>query len=543
MTTPSETNVVYFTGADSTSVFSYTYQIFDDDDLRVVVKKTSSGLETPLVKTTDYTVSGVGDGSGGSVTLVDADQLWLTGANLATGYTMSIRRSPQVIQETDIRNEGQGYKSVLENQFDKGIHIAQDQQNQLDRSLKIPETENPASYTLTIPAATLRASKYLGFDASGNLTTTASVSGSVSVSGFMETVLDDSTSAAALTTLGITSPAQAILDDTTNAAILTTLGITSPAQTLLDDASVAAMRTTLGLDGESGNITSLDIADAATAQIFQARLTLTTGVPVTTSDVTAAGTIYLTPYKGNKIAVYTGSRWKLMALTEISLALTATSGKNYDVWVYDNSGTLTLETTEWTNDTTRATALATQDGVLCKTGTLTRRYVGTFRASAANQTEDSVAKRFFWNYYNRCIRVMRVNINANDYTYTTATHRQANGSAVNQLAFVQGVAEDPVEATFTTNSASSGVDIPRQTNIGYDSTTAGDGSAMVYALTQDTTGSLADTVFAHIVFWRRIPTAGYHIVTALEWSTATGTTTWASTVGYGIPVIYGSLIG
>lgn len=201
MTTPSETNVVYFTGADSTSVFSYTYQIFDDDDLRVVVKKTSSGLETPLVKTTDYTVSGVGDGNGGSVTLVDADQLWLTGANLATGYTMSIRRSPQVIQETDIRNEGQGYKSVLENQFDKGIHIAQDQQNQLDRSLKIPETENPASYTLTIPAAALRASMALGFDSSGNLTAASAFTPGTTASAFVQTLLDDTTAALFLDTL------------------------------------------------------------------------------------------------------------------------------------------------------------------------------------------------------------------------------------------------------------------------------------------------------------------------------------------------------
>src|ERR1051325_5536196 len=84
---------------------------------------------------------------------------------------------------------------------------------------------------------------------------------------------------------------------------------------------------------------------------FQARLTLTTAVPVTTSDVTGAGTIYLTPYKGNQIWLYDGSaQWNLFNLTEISLALTLTSGKPYDIFCFDSSGTPTLESLVWTND-------------------------------------------------------------------------------------------------------------------------------------------------------------------------------------------------
>ena len=105
------------------------------------------------------------------------------------------------------------------------------------------------------------------------------------------------------------------------------------------------------------------------------RLTLTSGTPVTTSDVTGAGTLYYTPYTSGQIALYSGSAWVVYTFTERSLSLTLTSGKNYDVFLYDNSGTLTLElSAAWTNDTTRADALTTQDGVYVKSGATTRRW-------------------------------------------------------------------------------------------------------------------------------------------------------------------------
>ncbi|MBI3273339.1 MAG: hypothetical protein HYZ53_30400, partial [Planctomycetes bacterium] len=141
--------------------------------------------------------------------------------------------------------------------------------------------------------------------------------------------------------------------------------------------------------------------------VCEGRLTLTSGTPVTTADVTAAGTLFFTPYKGNRVALHDGSAWSVSTFTERSLSLTLTSGKNYDVFLFDNAGTLTLElSAAWTNDTTRADALAVQDGVYVKSGATTRRYLGTLRASAANQTEDSKTKRFVWNYYNRTHRAL-----------------------------------------------------------------------------------------------------------------------------------------
>lgn len=162
-------------------------------------------------------------------------------------------------------------------------------------------------------------------------------------------------------------------------------------------------------DATLGNVTAVAQRLAGYTSRFSAggRLTLITAVPVTISDVTAAGTLYYTPYLHNKIGIYDGTRWTQETCAEISLSLTLTSAKQYDVFIYSNAGTLTLElSAAWTDATTRVDALAMQDGIYVKSGAATRRWLGTIRASNTNTTEDSYAKRFVSNFYNRTMRPM-----------------------------------------------------------------------------------------------------------------------------------------
>jgi hypothetical protein len=182
----------------------------------------------------------------------------------------------------------------------------------------------------------------------------------------------------------------------------------------------------------------------------QGRLTLTSGTPVTTSDVTAATTLYFTPYKGNYITLYTSGAWKLYSFSEISIAVPATTSTMYDVWAFDSGGNVTLEVLAWTNDTTRATALVFQDGVYCKSGALSRRYLGSFRTTTVSgQTEDSLLKRYVWNYNNRVERALTMTSATSSWTYATATWRQANASTANQIDTIVGVAEDRINVTLS----------------------------------------------------------------------------------------------
>jgi hypothetical protein len=258
------------------------------------------------------------------------------------------------------------------------------------------------------------------------------------------------------------------------------------------------------------------------AQIPCGRLTLTTGTPVTTSDVTAAETIFYTPFKGNTIALFDGTNWKQFAFSELSIDVPDATQMN-DVFVYDNAGTVTLELTAWTNETTRATALTTQNGVLVKTGALTRRYVGSFYSTTAGngQTEDSLAKRYVWNYYNRVRKTMRVVEATNTWSYSTATYRQANASTANQLDYVQGVSEDPVSAEVLAIAANTNANVSLRVGVGVDSTSAN--SAQIVELN---TTQVANQPLGFGARYEGFPGVGRHFLAWLEHSAATATTTW-----------------
>jgi hypothetical protein len=268
--------------------------------------------------------------------------------------------------------------------------------------------------------------------------------------------------------------------------------------------------------------------DNANASVCEFRLTLTSGTPVTTADVTGAATVYCCPYVGNHIALYDGTSWHMRTSSEFSLALgTLTNGKPYDVFCYDNAGVPTLEFLVWTSDTARATALAYQDGVLVKSGATTRRYLGTFYTTAATTTEDSRVKRYLWNYYNRVTRPMKgTNGEVATWTYTTATVRQANANTANQMNFVVGANEDRVEAQISMAASNSSANVAFAVGVGLDDTANFTGST--------TAGNMLSKTVSQVVNLRTPVTAGFwcfpgvgrHFLSWNEYSAATGTTTW-----------------
>lgn len=177
------------------------------------------------------------------------------------------------------------------------------------------------------------------------------------------------------------------------------------------------------------------------------RLTTETGVPVSTSDRTSQSTIYFTPYNGSIIALYDGTRWQGYKFSEVSLALSGlTSSKPYDVFLYNNSGTLTLElSAAWSSDTARTDALVLQDSVYVKSGATTRRWLGTIYTTATTTTEDSASNRYVWNAYNRVKRELLKTDATTSWTYGTATWRSANGSTANRVSVVVGSTESSLE--------------------------------------------------------------------------------------------------
>lgn len=270
----------------------------------------------------------------------------------------------------------------------------------------------------------------------------------------------------------------------------------------------------------------------------QGRLTLTSGTAVTTSDVTGATSVYFTPYDGQCVSVYDGTRWQMYAFTELTLALgTLTSGANYDVFLWDSSGTLTLVLgPAWAGDTSRGTGAGTTE-LQQKNGVWTNkvsvsggpaanagRYLGTIRTTSTTATEDSRAKRYLWNAANRVRRPM-VKLGSSSWTYNSATIRQANASTALQLDAVVGLdGQSTARIALVVLCGASGT-FTGLVGIGEDSTTAYQADCQSVQITV-TPGQ----AFAGGSSLTRSPAAGRHYWPWLEQSIDTNTVTFYGAV-------------
>lgn len=267
------------------------------------------------------------------------------------------------------------------------------------------------------------------------------------------------------------------------------------------------------------------------------RLTTETGVPVSTSDRTAQGTLFLTPstpwgmsITTGYVRTYDGTRIRMQEYSEVSLALTVTSGSNYDVFLKNSDLSLVLSAA-WTNGTTRADALAKVKDLIVAATDNTLLWLGTIRASGANTVEDSFGyvttqvggKRFVWNAWNQVLKAIGVKDTANTWSYSTATLRGANGAVapLNCVEWVTGNAASLVSAQLNaggfgqSNSARASA-----AGIGIDTQTAWSG---FYDERYNPTASTITIPFQ--ARYRGYPGLGYHYASWGE-SGGDGTNTW-----------------
>ena len=111
----------------------------------------------------------------------------------------------------------------------------------------------------------------------------------------------------------------------------------------------------LKIDLGGGRLTNY-VSDE-TSYLCNGRLTLESGVPIPTAEITglSAQTLYFTPYKGNSISLYDGSYWNTHTFTEKSLSLSPcgrsegynndpAAGSNIELTMTNTSGFLVGDT-------------------------------------------------------------------------------------------------------------------------------------------------------------------------------------------------------
>ncbi len=161
MTVSSTTTKVSYSGNGSTTVFAYTFKIFAAAEITVIIRS-STGAETVKSLTTHYTLSNIGVDGGGNVTF---------GSAPASGETVVLIRNTPNTQTLDLVENDPFLSSSFEDTLDKITHQLIEQQEEIDRSIKVSRTNSITSSEFTTNASD-RASKVLGFDSSGELSVT-----------------------------------------------------------------------------------------------------------------------------------------------------------------------------------------------------------------------------------------------------------------------------------------------------------------------------------------------------------------------------------
>lgn len=146
MTVENTTRKVIANGNGTATVFSFSPMvIFDSADLVVTIID-EDGVETTLTEGTG--------GSNYSVSLTSTEVLPSVGSvtypasgvtRLAVGEQIVIQRVMDLLQETDLETQGGYFPDVQEAQFDRLVMIDQQQQDAIDRSLKLPINDTASS--------------------------------------------------------------------------------------------------------------------------------------------------------------------------------------------------------------------------------------------------------------------------------------------------------------------------------------------------------------------------------------------------------------
>ncbi|WP_281405007.1 hypothetical protein [Nitratireductor sp. XY-223] len=154
MTISTTINRVRAAGDGSTTVFAFPYYFEDAGHLSVYLT-TAGGAEMLQTISTHYTVSGAGDGGGGSVTFIAAP---------AATETVTVIRNEPLTQATDADDVGTFREQAFESQFDRHARQAQRLQEQLDRAVKMKKSSATSGPDFPEPEA----GKLIGWNDAGD---------------------------------------------------------------------------------------------------------------------------------------------------------------------------------------------------------------------------------------------------------------------------------------------------------------------------------------------------------------------------------------
>jgi hypothetical protein len=269
-------------------------------------------------------------------------------------------------------------------------------------------------------------------------------------------------------------------------------------------------------------------ASSATAVVVtpQGYLTLASDAsnPILTTDAVSATSVFYTPYTGNQVPIYNGSSFVITTFSQLTLTLNASQALStlYDVFIFNNSGVLTLATgPAWSTSAFASGARGTGAGTT-QLSRLNGIWVNTVQISGKNgantytipantaiylgsiymdtsagqvscyRTYGQNRKWGVWNAYNR----QNLSVKAGDATASWTVGgggaggvRVLNNNNANSIIVMQGLPEEFYDCTFymrQSGTATTNQTLQPINAIGFNSTSSGSG---VFGTCQHSYGS------------------------------------------------------
>lgn len=147
---------ITYAGDNVSTLFAIPFEFFLNSDI-TAIKTTVGGAQSTLTQGIDYSLAGAGVAGGGSATKTTA---------LLTGETLAIFLNPPITQQSHYPSNSPFPASTLENDLDRQTQISQRLQDQISRSLRVPDGD--AAPSMLLPPAALRALQFQAFDVNGN---------------------------------------------------------------------------------------------------------------------------------------------------------------------------------------------------------------------------------------------------------------------------------------------------------------------------------------------------------------------------------------
>jgi len=291
MALSSTTNRVSYAGNGSTTDFAFSYKFLQNEDLVVVERVVATGVETVKELTTHYTVTGEGEDSGGTVTMLVAP---------ATGTSLVIYRNPDAVQPYNPADNESLPAETMEEAHDRMALIAQGIKDLLSRSLKLSKAYLD-SFNMELPTV-LTANAVLTVNADGDAfemgpTTTEiedAEANAVAAAASAAAALVSENAAATSETNAATSETNAATSETnaatseTNAATSETNAAASETAAQLAETNAETAQTAAELAETNAETAETNAAASAAAALASENAAATSETNAATSETNAA---------------------------------------------------------------------------------------------------------------------------------------------------------------------------------------------------------------------------------------------------------------